>query len=192
MNIAIGRFFVSLSLLLPILTVGCVKPAPPPPPPPPPSPAVIARVTAAKKIFLSNAGADTKFAHDMTGGTDGSYNALYASLRNWGIFQIVDAPAQADLIFEIRSTEAIHTQRVMNTGINSVYAGHDDTTFSPPIFTLSILDPSTKEVLYQIVSPAGGFGIKKPKSTIAFDKSINTLTDKIKALVIVPPVTQKQ
>lgn len=190
MNIVVRRFLMCLCLLLPILTVGCVKAAPPPPPPPPSS-TVIARVTAAKKIFLANAGADLLFTQEVTGGSDGSYNELHASLKNWGHFQLVDSTTQADLIFEIRSTEGFQTQWVMNTRFNSPSAGHNETNYDPPIFTLSILDPSTREVLYQIVSPAGR-GSNIPKGKIAFTQSIEVLTDKIKALVAEPAATQNQ
>lgn len=189
MNTVARRLLMCFYLLLPILAVGCVKPAAPPPPPPP-SPAVTARVAAARKIFLSNAGSDALFMADITGGTNRSYDELDASLKQWRYFQLVDSPIQADLIFEIRSTEASNQQWVMNTSTYGVGAGHNETTYSPPIFTLSVLDPSTREVLYQIVSPAGGSGMKIPKSTVAFTQSINTLTDKLKALVAVPAATQ--
>jgi hypothetical protein len=104
-----------------------VVPQAPPPPPPPLS--VVAKVTAAKKIFVSNAGADDSFMHDIPGGPNGTYNELYASLKQWGYFQLVDSPSQADLIFEIRSKPS-----------GNVNIASDKIEAYIPIFTLSIFD----------------------------------------------------
>ena len=79
----------------------------PPSPPPPPPLAVIAKVTAAKKIFVSNAGADTYFVHDIPGGANVTYNEFYAALKQWGYFELVDSATQADLIFQIQGTEQL-------------------------------------------------------------------------------------
>ena len=186
MNAALRRPLLCLCLLLPILTVACARtPAPLPPPPPP---AVIARVTAAKKIFLSNAGADAVFASDMVGGANGSYNELYASLKQWGYFQLVDSPAQADLIFEIRSTQQSADVDHTGRGLRP-----DDYTVTryPPFFHLSIIDPATQEVLYWIVSGAG-YAPSLKQGKINFAISIDKLTDRIKALVVAPMPTQNR
>ena len=158
----------------------------PPPPPPPPSLAVISQVTAAKKIFLSNGGVDDIFNHFIPGGPNVSYNELYVSLKQWGHFQLVDSPAQADLIFEIRST-VIVGQYVVNGGNANIAT--DTTESYKPIFTLSIIDPSTHAPVYSIEMPAGR-GSNKAKGAIAFTQSIGVLTDKIKVLVAVPAVSQ--
>ena len=184
MNAALRRPLLYLCLLLPILTVACARtPAPLPPPPPP---AVIARVTAAKKIFLSNAGADSYFVSDIPGGANVSYNELYSSLKQWGYFQLVDSATQADLIFEIRSTESCDWEHTGN-----ITANHYNQACSAPFLNLSILDPSTRASLYTIVLPAGR-GSTIPKGKIAFTQSIEVLTNKIKALVVSPAPTQKQ
>ena len=190
MNTVARRLSICLCVLLPILTVGCMKPAPPPPPPlPPPPPAVISRVTAAKKIFLSNAGADQMFANDMVGGANGSYDGLYASLKKWGYFQLVDAPAQADLIFAIRSTDTVDETEVQNWNPQSTHPWNTIMGARHPIFTLTILDPSTETPVYTIVSGAG-YAPSLKQGRINFAISIDKLTDRIKALVVAP--TQKQ
>jgi hypothetical protein len=81
-----------------VLVLGCAQQVVAPPRQPPP-PNVISRVTSAKKIFLSNAGAEDLFVYAIPGGANVSYNELYASLKQWTYFQLVDSPAQADLIF---------------------------------------------------------------------------------------------
>ena len=161
------------------------KPLPPPPPPP----AVISAVTSAKKVFLSNAGADPIYAHDITGGANGSYNALDASLKQWGYFQLVDSPAQADLIFAIHSTETVDEKDVWNLDPHSTQPY--DVIVGPkhPIFHLTILDASTQSVIWKIDSPAG-FAFTRKKGAVAFAKSIDTLTNQVKALVAEPAPPQ--
>jgi hypothetical protein len=179
MNTIVRRPLLYFCFLLPILLAGCVKVVPSPPPQPPP-PDVVSRVTSAKKIFLSNAGADGVYAKDqMIGGADGGYNGLYTSLKQWGRFQLVESPIQADLVFEIRSTVTIDTASVSTAQHHSgLVLG---TTYSP-FFNLSILDSATGTALYKIVMPAGqGDSLKAGR--IAFAKSIDALTGKIRDLV---------
>jgi hypothetical protein len=148
---------------------------------------VISRVTAAKKILLFNAGADHAFPHFIPGGPNVTYNELYASLKQWGYFQLVDSPSQADLIFEISSTTIVH-EYIIKPGGN-VNIASDTTEAYIPTFTLSILEASTHDPIYSIVMPAGR-GSNKAKGAIAFTQSIGVLTDKIKVLVAVPTPTQ--
>jgi hypothetical protein len=57
----------------------------------------------AKKIFVSNAGADSGlFPHPFNGDPDRAYNQFYADLTSWGRYQIVSSPAEADLVFELQ------------------------------------------------------------------------------------------
>jgi hypothetical protein len=147
---------------------------------------VIARVTAAKKIFVSNAGVDKSFTQLIPGGPNGTYSELYASLRQWGYFQLVDSPSQADLIFEIRSS--VNIRDYLKPGGN-VNIASDKIESYIPIFTLSIFEASTHDPVSSIVVPAGR-GSNKAKGAIAFTQSIGVLTDKIKALVSVPAATQ--
>ena len=65
-----------------------------------------------------------------------AYNELYAALQQWGYFQLVDSPAHADLIFQIRGTELAP----------SLVPTPDASTSSPsnisPHLVLTILDPA--------------------------------------------------
>jgi hypothetical protein len=179
MNALIRRPLLSLCLSLPLFTVACLRVAPPPSPPP--SPDVIARVTSAKKIFLSNGGEEQQFVQNIPGGPNEAYNELYASLKQWGRFQLVASPAQADLIFEIRGTER-SAEVAGNPG------SAQGVTYFPAFLNLSILDPSTQSSLYAITIWAGR-DTTIPKGKIAFTKSIGTLTDRIKTIVSVPAQT---
>jgi hypothetical protein len=72
-----------------------------------PAPAAIAPVPSlllsAKKVFISNAGADSGlFPHPFSGDPDRAYNVFYANVVSWGRYQIVATPAEADLVFELQ------------------------------------------------------------------------------------------
>jgi hypothetical protein len=57
----------------------------------------------AKKVFISNAGADSGlFPHPFSGDPDRAYNEFYANVVSWGRYQLVSSPAEADLVFELR------------------------------------------------------------------------------------------
>lgn len=59
----------------------------------------------AKTIFLSNAGADSGlFPSPFSGTVDRPYNQLFAALQQWGKYDLVGDPAQADLVFELQLT----------------------------------------------------------------------------------------
>ena len=153
----------------------------------PPPPDVIAKVTAAKKIFVSNLGEDPEYIHEIPGGPNVTYDEFYASLKQWGYFQLVDSAAQADLIFEIKGAERTEdTEWTPGPGLRP-----DDitTTVYPALLWLSIFD-SSQHFLYRIVLPAGRAG-NIPKGKIAFAKSIDALTDKVKALVVAVPAPTK-
>ena len=59
----------------------------------------------AKKVFISNAGADSGlFPHPFTGDPDRAYNEFYADVVSWGRYQLVSTPDDADLVFEVQLT----------------------------------------------------------------------------------------
>jgi hypothetical protein len=70
-------------------------------PPAPVPPAIF----AAKKVFLSNAGADSGlFPHPFSGSQDRAYNQFFAALQKWGRYDLVSDPDEADLVFQLRLT----------------------------------------------------------------------------------------
>jgi hypothetical protein len=59
----------------------------------------------AKKIFISNAGADSGlFPHPFSGDPDRAYNEFYANVESWGRYELVATPGEADLVFELQLT----------------------------------------------------------------------------------------
>jgi len=60
-------------------------------------------IFAAKKVFISNAGADSGlFPHPFSGGPERAYNQFYGAIQGWGRYEIVAEPAEAELVFELR------------------------------------------------------------------------------------------
>jgi len=107
-------------------------------PTPPPS-AVPGQIATAHTVFLSNAGASHNFPVDATS----AYNQVYAALQGWGRYQLVDSPAQADLIFSLRDVAP-----------TSVAGGGDDTyTYTTPAYQITITDPRTNVTLWTLTSP---------------------------------------
>jgi hypothetical protein len=59
----------------------------------------------AKRIFVSNAGADCGlFPHPFSGSPDRVYNQFYAVLNATGNYKLVSNPREADLVIELRLT----------------------------------------------------------------------------------------
>jgi hypothetical protein len=62
-------------------------------------------IKAAKKIFISNGGADSGlFPHPFSGDPNRAYNQFYAGLKAVGQWELVGDPAEADLVLELRLT----------------------------------------------------------------------------------------
>ncbi len=66
---------------------------------------VPAEILAAKKIFISNAGADSGlFPSPFSGDPNRAYNQFYAALKATGQYDLVPDPAEADLVLELQLT----------------------------------------------------------------------------------------
>ena len=56
----------------------------------------------AKKVFISNAGADSGlFPEPFSGDPDRAYNKFYADVQSLGRYELVTNPEDADLVFEL-------------------------------------------------------------------------------------------
>ena len=174
-------------LLCPLANARQAQLLPPPPPPPPapqqpPSLEVISRVTAAKTIFLSNAGGNDYFNGEIPGGPNVSYNQLYAALQQWGYFQLVDSPAHADLIFQIRGTEL-----APNLAPDPGRPAHHRPAASA-LTRAHYPDPQHPANLARIdtITAPAGRDNNVPKGAIAFARSIEWLTYQISTRVSAP------
>jgi hypothetical protein len=63
------------------------------------------QIVTARKVFIANGGGDeSRDGYFYTGGPDRAYNEFYDFMKTWGRYELVAAPADADLVFEIRLT----------------------------------------------------------------------------------------
>ncbi len=147
-------FMIAL-LAAPLLPAGEQKdPAPAPVP---------AQIQAAKKVFISNAGGELK--DWFTGGPNRHYDEFYAAMKDWGHYQLVAAPADADLIFEIHATGLYLSERE-----------------EIPKFELAIYDPRTHVVLWALAERLD-LAIRKGHRDANFDRAMDKLMQRVKQLV---------
>ena len=131
------------------------------------------QIGAAKKVFITNAGWDCLTLEGVFhGGPDRTYDEFYSAIRQWGRYQPVSAPEQADLDFEIRFACPPAAANVMNGG--SVPPEYD------PKVILTITQPKGKTVIWRIVQPVRPS--KPPKFRIGTYRD-QDLSDTIVALV---------
>jgi hypothetical protein len=110
------------------------QPVPAPTAPIPPA------ITAAKRIFVSNAGGDSGlFPSPFSGDPNRGYNQLYAGLKATGQYQLVKDPSEADLVLELQLTAPNGPSK------GSKVNGASDPV---PMFRLVIYDAKTHYVLW--------------------------------------------
>jgi hypothetical protein len=62
-----------------------------------------AQIRTARRVFLANAGAQTGFPYDSAV----AYQQFSDELQGWGRYTLVGTPAEADLVFELRSAAPV-------------------------------------------------------------------------------------
>jgi hypothetical protein len=124
------------------------------------------QLLSAKKVFISNGGADINPAVGSSGEYFGlpvrPYNDFYAAMKSWGHYELVSAPADADLIFEISFNESI---------------------LGSAKFGLLVLDPKTHVLLwtfgeYVTETP------KKPQREKNFEEGMASIVADAKSLAV--------
>src|SRR5262249_15893436 len=134
----------------------------------PPAAPVPAQIITGRKAFVSNLGADTSLilpAH-YSGGPDRAYNQFYAAMKSWGRYELVSAPADADLILTL-SWVAPPTD---------VFQGRSELD---PHFRLQIGDPKRQTGLWAFTEhlKAGGGSHDQ-----GFDRAMARIVDDLKKL----------
>ncbi|MFZ0821726.1 MAG: hypothetical protein WAM91_16795 [Candidatus Acidiferrales bacterium] len=140
---------------------------------------VPSQIGTATKVFISNAGDESDYFTakngEVKGGTDRPYNQFFAAMKSWGKYEIVGAPADADLVFEI------HFVVRSGGGTNLLY----------PEFRLMIVDPRTRIVLWAIteyVEPANLEGNREKN----FNMAMTALMSDLKSLGLQPAIVSGQ
>jgi hypothetical protein len=138
-------------------------------PPTPPHAPVPAQIIAGKKAFISNASGES-VTPTGTGGL--TYDQFFASMKTWGRYDLISAPADADLVFEIR----------YETPLGPVSFGNSS---SFPLIRLTILDPKTHTILWAFTELVRQVS-SKSTGLQNFQQAMSNLIDEIKALAAAP------
>jgi len=133
---------------------------------------VPAEIASARKVFVSNAGADlvAQSVFKRAGQPDQAYNHFYSAMQAWGRYELVSSPADADLVFEIRFSAPMY--------YNGTLAIYD------PQFGLNIVDAKTHFLLWNLAESVEG-AFRKATWLKNFDHGLDALMDDLKQLA--PP-----
>ena len=127
----------------------------------------------ARKVFISNAGADSGlFPHPFNGDPDRPYNEFYASIKSWGRYEIVGDPADADLVFELHLAAPAGPSNPDKT------KGASDPL---PMFRLVVLDRKTHYILWALTESIGYAFLQKTHDQ-NFDQALWAITEDLKRL----------
>lgn len=105
-----------------------------------------AQISSAKKVFIGYAGENQPVEPDsiFTGGSQRAYDEFYAGMKSAGKYELVGAPADADLLFEVGLTAP-----------KSGAGATDPSVFGKipydPQFQLVIRDPKTNALLWAFI-----------------------------------------
>ena len=105
------------------------------------------QISSAKKVFIANGGENQPFYNEIlfNGGSERAYDQFYAGMKAAGRYELVSAPADADLLFEIELTVLRAGPRVSQEP--SVFG---DVPYDPQ-FRLVIRDPKTNAMLWTLI-----------------------------------------
>jgi hypothetical protein len=162
--IGLQAFWLTIVILglVPILGAQKSKGAMPAPVP--------AQIGAAHKAFISNAGGESfEAVIDETvfnGGPDRPYNEFYSAMESWGRYELVSAPADAELVFEISWV-------LTDTGLRLPVLGQ---------LRLVVIDPNTHVTLWNFTEYVRG-AILQGNRDKNFDQAMNTIMSRMKKLI---------
>ncbi|MFZ0959786.1 MAG: hypothetical protein WAO35_02695 [Terriglobia bacterium] len=142
----------------------------------PPTAPVPTAIVNGKRVFISNAGMDsTSLAvFKREGDPDEPYNHFYAAMKNWGRYELVASPADADLVLEIRFIAPL-------TDCGKV------TSYDPQL-NLAIVDAKTHFRLWTFTEPVQ-VALRKATWDKNFSQGMTNLLDDIKRLAAPPAAT---
>lgn len=143
----------------------------------PPDGPVPPAVLHAKKVFIANAGADSGlFPHPFSGDQNRAYSEFYAGVKALGRFDIVDDPADADVVLELQLTAPTGPKNADKS------KGASDPL---PMVRLVIWDRKTHFVLWTLTESIDSANLQKTHDR-NFDLAIDRLTQAL-AKVTAPP-----
>ena len=129
----------------------------------PPAPVPV-QILTAKKIFIANGDSNA-----VLGVPNLAYNEFYASLKGLGIYQLVQTPADADLVLEVRFQIVLPDQGLY-------------------LLRLAIADPKTSIVLWRITEHVQPWG-RDATGRKDFDEAMTALVSDLNKLIVSPRTT---
>jgi hypothetical protein len=131
------------------------------------------QIFSAKKIFVSNGGADSGlFPHPFSGTPERAYGAFYAAMQGWGRYEMVSSPRDAELVAEL--------QLISPSG--PANANKQKGASDPlPFFRLTIFDRETHYALWTFTETIEQANLQKTHDR-NFDDALATLTADLKKL----------
>ena len=128
-----------------------------------PSAPVPAQVLTGKKVFISYGESDAD-----PGAPDLTYHEFYGLMKSWGKYELASAPADADLIFEIRYLSGISDSQLR----------------------LSIVDPKAHVVLWPFIQHIESSSRETARRK-KFDEAMGDLVEDVKRVTSQPAATGK-
>jgi hypothetical protein len=141
----------------------------------PPAAPIPQQVSAAKRVFIGNAGGDERRdAVIFNGGPGRAYDEFYAAVKTAGRYQIVGNPAEADLLFEIGFTAP------MVSGVGAKRDSLAEMPYDPQIH-LAIRDPKTNALLWAMTEHVQ-WAILQGNRDKNFDQSLARIVSDLREL----------
>jgi hypothetical protein len=139
---------------------------------------VPAAITAAKTVFISNAGSDSGlFPEPFTGDPDRPYTEFYSALKATGDYTLAGDPAQADLVLELR----------LFAPYGPTNANKQNGTADPrPMFRLVVYDGKTHYILWTVTSSIELAFLQKTHDK-NFDMALTAVLDQFLKIAGKPP-----
>jgi len=148
-------------------------------------------IQSAKKIFVSNAGADSGlFPSPFTGNPDRGYAELYANLKASGQFELVADPSDADLVLELQLIAHSSPLRVREPGINGDVNKVNGAADPLPMFRLVIYDRKSHYILWTLTQSVEQAYLQKTHDR-NFDSALSTLLLNFETLAGKAPATAR-
>lgn len=131
------------------------------------------QIFSAKKIFVSNGGAESGlFPHPFSGTPDRAYGAFYAAVQQWGRYEIVSSPREAELVAELQLVGPSGPQNA------DKQKGASDPL---PFFRLTIFDRETHFALWTFTETIYRANLQKTHDR-NFDDALAALAGDLKKL----------
>jgi hypothetical protein len=135
------------------------------------------QIFTAKKVFISYAG-EKLDPTTWSGGQAQPYNEFYAAIKSWNRYELVTAPGDADIIFEISFAYVVEEiDLFLKTG------------GSIPQLKLALIDPKTHITLWTL-NESTSIGHKQKGRDKSLQDTIAKLVGDLKALTAQPTVAK--